>query len=168
MQHAYRLRGDRGSWTERNARGDPEPRGKAERPGTAQRLDGDPQGPDPGNAGEETTPQAVFDRAAIGHGPGSPGRERGTGRRAGDGCHRPPYRADSARSLWNACCRTTSGTACGWLRGSGRPGRETVPLPRLRNGAASAAVRVSEGIRTSALLTRGSPEADWPTRLTRW
>ena len=41
MQREYRLRGDRGSWTERSARGDPEPGGKAERPGTAQRLNGD-------------------------------------------------------------------------------------------------------------------------------
>ena len=37
--------------------GRPEPGGKAERPGTAQRLDGDPQGPDPGNAGEGRPPR---------------------------------------------------------------------------------------------------------------
>ena len=40
--------------------GDPEPGGKAERPGTAQRLDGDPQGPDPGNAGEGRPPRRQF------------------------------------------------------------------------------------------------------------
>ena len=41
-------------------RGDPEPGGKAERPGTAQRLNGDPQGPDPGNAGEGRPPRRPF------------------------------------------------------------------------------------------------------------
>jgi hypothetical protein len=41
-------------------RGDPEPGGKAERPGTAQRLNGDPQGPDPGNTGEGRPPRRPF------------------------------------------------------------------------------------------------------------
>src|SRR6266700_3015589 len=59
MQREHCLRGDRGSWTER-APGDPEPGGKAERPGTAQKLDGDPQGPDPGNAGEGRPPRRRF------------------------------------------------------------------------------------------------------------
>jgi len=60
MQGEHCLRGDRGSWTERSAGGDPEPGGKAERPGTAQRLDGDPQEPDPGNAGEGRPPRRRF------------------------------------------------------------------------------------------------------------
>jgi hypothetical protein len=36
------------------------PGGKAERPGTAQRLNGDPQRPDPGNAGEGRPPRRPF------------------------------------------------------------------------------------------------------------
>ncbi len=60
MQRGYRLRGDRGSWTERSAGETREPGGKAERPGTAQRLNGDPQGPDPGNAGEGRPPRRPF------------------------------------------------------------------------------------------------------------
>jgi hypothetical protein len=68
MQRECRLRGDRGSWTERSAGEAPEPGGKAERPGTAQRLDGDPQGPDPGNAGEGRPPRRRFSaRAASYH-----------------------------------------------------------------------------------------------------
>jgi hypothetical protein len=44
--------------------------------GPPPRLNGDPQGPDPGNAGEGRPPRGPvsFDRAAIGHGPGSTGR----------------------------------------------------------------------------------------------
>jgi hypothetical protein len=74
-------------------RGDPEPGGKAERPGTAQRLNGDPQGPDPGNADEGRPPRRPFrfDRAASGHYPVLPGGMRHE-RRAGGGCRRSPYR----------------------------------------------------------------------------
>jgi hypothetical protein len=82
MQPEHRLRGDRGSWTERRA-GEARSREERLRGRAADRLSGDPQGPDPGNAGEGRPPRRpFFDRAALGHGHGPAGRESGAAARA--------------------------------------------------------------------------------------
>jgi hypothetical protein len=79
MQREHRLRGDRGSWTGRSA-GETRSREERLRGRTADRLDGDPQGPDPGNAGEGRPPRRPFFR------PGGQRRDSGsTGRNAAVG-----------------------------------------------------------------------------------
>ena len=65
-QREHRLRGDRRSWTERSA-GETRSREERLRGRTADRLNGDPQGPDPGNAGEGRPPPR----------PGIPGADSG-------------------------------------------------------------------------------------------
>src|SRR5690349_12375998 len=59
MQRECRLRGDRGSWTERSA-GETRSREERLRGRTADRLNGDPQAPDPGNTGEGRPPRRPF------------------------------------------------------------------------------------------------------------
>ena len=115
MQREYRLRGDRGSRTERECRGDPEPGGKAERPGTAQRLNGDPQDLIRAIPAKGDRPAGhFFYRPAISHGPALPEGNQVRGAGARSGCRTG---IGSVRSLRNAFCRTISGTACGWYRG---------------------------------------------------
>ena len=87
-------------------RGDPGPGGKAERPGTAQRLDGDPQEPDPGNAGEGRPPRRPFSFARLPTVPCrgndrffySPGCDRARCYRSLPRQHRPVRRAPARRA----------------------------------------------------------------------
>ncbi len=96
-------------------RGDPEPGGKAERPGTAQRLNGDPQDLIRAIPAKGDRPAGhFFDRPTIGHGPALPEGNQVRGAGARGGCRTG---IGSVRSLRNAFCRTISGTACGWYRG---------------------------------------------------
>jgi hypothetical protein len=131
-------------------RGDPEPGGKAERPGmSAQRLNGDPQGPDPGNADEGRPPPA--------------GRFLSTGRPA---VITPFYRAERGRNAGPGAAAVGPRTGVGSVARLTPLGHPTINLDGRYRTTSRPPTAGLRPLRTDLLriLYRSSSQADLLSR----